>query len=538
MDRRRTLQVIVGAVLVVALSVAIAPAAFAGDPSGDGTGTAETILGDDTDLTPGNFGLVAERVGKHELAISYVWILFSGFLVVFMAAGFQLLETGFTRAKNAAHVTMKNFIALPVAVIGFLVIGFALMFGGLQLGSVGGTSALDSIFSLGDWGLFGTSGWFLSGDAYDVGVFALFVFEVGFLITAATIPSGAMAERMKLSAFALTALFMAVVLYPVFGMWVWGGGWLSQLGVEAGLGHGFVDFAGSGVVHAVGGLTALAGAVVLGPRLGRFRRDGSPNAMPGHHIPMAILGTFILLFGWFGFNAGSTLSGVDLRMSVVAVNTLVAASFGAVTATGYMWSRFGKPDPSMAANGMLAGLVAITAPCAFVEPWSAAVIGVVAGFVVVEAVLFWERRKVDDPVGAVAVHAVNGIWGLLALGLFANGTYGAGWNGVEGAVSGIFYGDASQLAAQTVGALTVVAWAFGLSFVWFRVLDATMGIRAPAWAERAGLDIPELGVMAYPDFLEARGEVFSAPNHGEQPSQDEGATEPAGEGVSADRERP
>src|SRR5207342_2856284 len=266
--------------------------------------------------------------------------------------------------------------------------------------------------------------------------------------------------------------------YPLFANWVWGTGWLSALGANFGLGHGHVDFAGSSVVHMVGGVAALAGAIVLGPRIGKFNKDGSANPIPGHHIPMAIAGTFILAFGWFGFNPGSTLAGGDLRIAVVAVNTMLAGAAGAMTAMLYVWFRFGKPDPSMLANGMLAGLVAITAPCAFVNSVSAVIIGGIAGILVVVAVLFIERTlKIDDPVGAIAVHGVNGAWGVLSLGLFADGAYGDGWNGVPGTVKGLFYGAPAQFLAQCIGVLANFVWVFATFYIFFKVVDAVIGNR-------------------------------------------------------------
>jgi ammonium transporter, Amt family len=391
--------------------------------------------------------------------------------------------------------------------IGYWICGYALQMGGVGAVSVlGGTPGLNhevvvNLFGH-PFGLMGLKGFFLSGDTYDVGVFTLFLFQMVFMDTAGTIPTGAMAERWKFSSFVVFGFFMSMVVYPIFGNWVWGGGWLSQLGVNFGLGHGHVDFAGSSVVHMVGGVAALAGAIVIGPRIGKFDKNGEPQAIPGHHIPLAITGTFILAFGWFGFNAGSTLSGGDFRMGVIATNTMLAGSAGALTAMLYVWRRFGKPDPSMLANGMLAGLVAITAPCAFVNSVSAVIIGSVAGVLVVFAVLFVERSlKVDDPVGAIAVHCVNGMWGILSVGLFSDGVYGEGLNGVPGGVRGLFYGDASQLVASVIGILACWAWVFPMFFVFFKVLDAVMGNRVSVEVELEGLDGPEMGAMGYPDFV-------------------------------------
>jgi Amt family ammonium transporter len=292
---------------------------------------------------------------------------------------------------------------------------------------------------------------------------------------------------------------MSTLLYPLYANWVWGGGWLSALGVNLGLGHGHVDFAGSSVVHMTGGITGLAGAIVLGPRLGRYRLDGTVGAMPGHNLPFAILGTLILAFGWFGFNAGSTLASSDPRTALIAVNTMLSSAAGSLAALGAVWFTYRKPDVGMACNGMLGGLVAITASCAFVAPAAAALVGAVAGVLVVWAVRLLERRlQVDDPVGAVAVHGVCGTWGALALGLLADGSYGAGWNGVAGPVRGLLFGDAGQLAAQLVGVLANVVFVFGASFGFFKLVDRLMGIRVPAEVEHAGLDALEMGTDAYP----------------------------------------
>jgi len=309
-----------------------------------------------------------------------------------------------------------------------------------------------------------------------------------------------MAERWKFSSFIVFGFFLSMFSYPLFANWVWGGGWLSQLGKNFGLGHGHVDFAGSSVVHMVGGVTALAGAMVLGARIGKYNKDGSANPIPGHNIPMGLLGCFILAFGWFGFNPGSTLAGTDLRISVIAVNTMLASASGALAAMFYMWFRYGKPDPSMSANGFLAGLVAITAPCAFVSSFWAFVIGLIAGLILCWAVFFIENTmKVDDPVGAIAVHGVNGAWGVLSLGLFADGTYGDGFNGVEGTVRGLFYGGGSQFVAQVIGTITCFVFIFGVSWVFFKAMDAVMGMRVSPEEELEGLDVPEMGTHGYPE---------------------------------------
>lgn len=473
------------------------------DPSGATTGT---II----DVPAASAGAptleeVGAQVGKNKIGINMMWVLLTGFLVMFMQAGFAMVEAGFTRAKNVAHTMAMNFMIYPLGMLGFYVCGFALMFGGFgALGTLGGYDGLNhevtiSLFGK-DFGLFGGTGFFLSGSSYDVAIFSLFLFQMVFMDTTATIPTGSMAERWKFSSFMIYGLFVGTIIYPIYGNWVWGGGWLATMGKNFGLGHGHVDFAGSSVVHLTGGVLALVGAIMIGPRYGKYNKDGSPNAILGHNIPMAIVGTFILAFGWFGFNPGSTLAGTDLRLAVVAVNTMLASMTGALTATLWMWKvRGDKPDPSMMCNGLLAGLVAITAPCAFVNSQAACLIGIIAGVLVVEAVLFIDAKlRVDDPVGAVAVHGVNGLWGCLALGLFADGTYGDGWNGVAGPVKGLFYGDASQFYAQLIGVLANMVYVAIIGFVVFKVSAwIAGGLRVPEADEVMGLDVPEMGVPGY-----------------------------------------
>jgi len=318
--------------------------------------------------------------------------------------------------------------------------------------------------------------------------------------TTATIPTGSMAERWNFKSFVIYAFFIGGVLYPLFANWVWGGGWLSQLGKNFGLGHGHVDYAGSSVVHMVGGVCALAGAMVIGPRYGKYK-DGKVMAIPGHHIPMAVVGTFILAFGWFGFNAGSSLAGTDLRIGIIAVNTMLASAAGAFSSMVFMWSRYGKPDISMMCNGMLAGLVAITAPCAFVTAPSAVLIGAIAGILVCISVFFIDRTlRIDDPVGAISVHGVNGAWGVLSLGLFADGTYGDAYNGISGGVKGLFYGDVSQFIAQCIGTTTNIVYVFVVSYIFFKILDKVIGLRVSQEVEIEGLDQAEVAVTAYPEF--------------------------------------
>lgn len=487
--------------LTVFLILIIATVALAGDPTGANTGGIADIAaakaGDPT------LAEVAAQVGKNKIGINFVWVLITGFMVFFMQAGFALVEAGFTRAKNATHTMAMNLMVFLVGAIGYYVVGFGLMFGGVgAVSSLGGTAPLVNEFAINGWGLFGHTAFFLSsGGSYDVGVFVLFLFQMVFMDTAVTIPTGAQAERIKFSAVVIGSFFISMILYPIYGNWVWGGGWLAQIGSKWGLGHGAVDFAGSGVVHSIGGGCALAAAIVLGPRIGKYV-NGKVNVIPGHDIPMAILGTIILFFGWFGFNPGSTLAGTDLRIAVVAVNTMLAGAVGGFVAMMIMWIRYKKPDPSMMANGTLAGLVAITAPSGFVSVNSAVLIGAIAGALVVFSVLFIDRKlKIDDPVGAISVHMVNGIWGVISVGIFADGTYGDGLNGVAGGVTGLLYGNIGQFGAQLIDAGVVLVWAIGLSYVFFRILNATLGMRVKPEDEIAGLDIPEMGMYAYPEFV-------------------------------------
>ncbi len=487
------------------------------DPSGSKTGGAQDVAGASTNAPSADelqklavneplAAKLADTVDHNRIAINMVWTLVCGFLVMFMQAGFAMAETGFTQAKNAGHTMAMNFMIYAIGMLGYWVMGFALQMGGVGgVAALGGGTALNGEFTVHlfgkDFGLFGTKGFFLSGVTYDAVIYAIFLFQMVFMDTTATIPTGAMAERWTFKSFVVYGFFISAIVYPLFVNWVWGGGWLSQLGNNFGLGHGHLDFAGSSVVHMTGGVAALAGAKVLGPRLGKFRPDGTPVAIPGHHIPMAVVGCFILAFGWFGFNAGSTLAGGDLRIGVIATNTMLAGGAAAFSSMLYMWLRYGKPDISMSANGMLAGLVAVTAPCAFVTSVSAVIIGLIAGLLVCWSVFFFERvMKIDDPVGAISVHGVNGAWGVLALGLFADGTYGDGLNGVAGPVRGLLYGDGSQFAAQLVGTLTNIIFVFVTMYVFFRVRDKITPLRVPAEQEMEGLDQHEVAVTAYPDF--------------------------------------
>jgi Amt family ammonium transporter len=496
-------------VVVAADQPAAEAPAVTSDPSGSATGTVKDITAKEAGKPV--LEEIAEAVGHNKISINIVWTLITGYLVMFMQLGFALVETGFTRAKNAAHTMLMNFIVYVIGMLGFWICGFAFMFGGIgQVSALGMVANLNNELTIHlfgkDFGILGYKGFFLTGDAYDVSVFTLFLFQMVFMDTTATIPTGAMAERWKFLAFCVYGFFISMLIYPIYGNWVWGGGWLAQLGSNFGLGHGVVDFAGSGVVHMVGGVTALAGAMILGPRLGKYKKDGTPNAIPGHHIPMGIAGALILAFGWFGFNPGSTLAGTDLRISVIAVNTMLASAAGAFSAMIYMWVKYGKPDPTMCVNGLLAGLVAITAPCAFVTAPSAVLIGLLAGILVVLSVLFIDGvLKIDDPVGAISVHGVCGAWGVLSLGLFADGTYGDKWNGVEGTVKGLFYGDVSQFIAQVINVVVNFVFVFCAAYVVFKLIEVVIGNRVSPEAELGGLDIPETGVLAYPDFSLIKG---------------------------------
>jgi ammonium transporter, Amt family len=457
---------------------------------------------------------LADTVGHVRVATNFAWTLNTGYLVLFMQAGFALLTCGLVRKKNAGHLMMLNFAAYVFAFIAYYAVGYAFQFGAVAVNAapmnLGGTPTLNHfLFGSGLWGFLGGKGFFMAGPGYDAGSNVLALFEVVFMETAGYIIVGSVCERISFWSFLICELFIGAILYPVFGCWVWGGGWLSQLGNTMALGHGYVDFAGSTVVHATGGFCAMALSVVLGPRLGKFGRDGKPRAFPAHNIPFVVTGTFILLFGWMGFNPGSTLGATDLRISVVAINTNLAAVAGSATAMLFWYWKFGKPDITMACNGMLAGLVAITAPCAFVGPTSASIIGILAGLVVCLGVLFNDHvTKIDDPCGAISVHGFCGLLGGISLGLFADGTYGAGWNGVGASsylgqggrgVTGLFYGDSKQFLVQLMGAAICAAWAFGATFIVFKAVNAVKSMRVSKEAEQEGLDVPEFGFLGYPE---------------------------------------
>lgn len=394
----------------------------------------------------------------------YIWTLVAAALVFFMQAGFAMVETGFTRSKNAVNILMKNLMDFAAGSIAFWAVGFGLMFGVNSTGFCG-----SSCFFLSDW----TPG-------SDPWVLAFWMFQVVFAATAATIVSGAMAERTKFSAYLIYSIVISAIIYPIFGSWAWGslyhgGGWLENLG--------FIDFAGSTVVHSVGGWAALAGAIVLGPRIGKFAKDGTVRPILGHNMPLAALGVFILWIGWFGFNPGST-TAANTDTAMIFVNTNLAAAAGACVALIVSWIKFGKSEIGMTLNGALAGLVAITAGCANVTPTSSVIIGAIAGVLVVFSVLFFDKIKIDDPVGAVSVHAVNGVWGTLAAGLFD-------MNGFSLHTVGV----------QLIGIVACFVWTFVLAFILFKILAATVGLRVSREEEIEGLDIVEHGGVAYPDFV-------------------------------------
>ena len=417
-------------------------------------------------------------------SINFTWTLVAAFLVFFMQAGFAFLGAGLIRAKSTLNYLTKSYMDFSAGAISYWAIGFALMFGGSEIASGLGHGNT----------FFGTSGFFLYGKAYDVTTAMVWLFQMVFAATAATIVAGAVAERLKFQAYLIYSFVICAVIYPIYGHWVWGGGWLSDLSSFLTFlpeGTGALDFAGSSVVHAVGGLVALAGAVTVGPRIGKYNEDGTPNAIPGHNMLYVIAGTFILFFGWFGFNAGSTLAATDLRISVIAVNTFLAGSVGATVVIYLTYIRTRKADILLACNGTLAGLVAITAPCAWVAPWAAVVIGAIAGLLMMASVRFVEYKlKVDDPVGAISVHGTNGLWGILAVGIFADGTYGG--------VKGVIMGEWGQLMAQIITCITVTAWALITGFALFLILKHTMGIRVSPEEEIQGLDVHEHGIECYP----------------------------------------
>jgi Amt family ammonium transporter len=440
------------------------------------------------------------------VATNLLWVIIGAVLVIFMQAGFAAVETGFTQKKNAAHVMSTNFAIFGLGFVGFLFVGFPLAFGGFSSSLFGLDKPMngDGLPAIGGdhSGIF-YWGYSHLGNGATPALLGLFLYMVAFMDTVATIPTGAMAERWKWKAFAQWGLFCGAIYYPIFTAWTWGGGWLAKTWSSIHAGAGYVDFAGSGVVHAVGGVAGLAGAIVLGPRVGKYDANRKPVTIAGHNIPLAQLGCFILLFGWFGFNAASTFAATDEQFATVAANTAIAAAVGATVAMYYVTWRSGKPDPGMMVNGMLAGLVAITAPCAFVAPWAAVVIGGVAAIIVIEFAMWLEKRGIDDPVGAVAVHGIGGTFGVLCVGIFANGKYGAAWNGsTSTGVAGLIEGDGGQFFAQLLGVVVIWTVIFGIAFAFFKIQNALTkgGIRSDEDDEIQGLDLPEMGMLAYPEF--------------------------------------
>ncbi len=422
-----------------------------------------------------------KTVADNKVAVDTVWTMIAAFLVFFMNAGFAFVESGFCRKKNTVNILAKNFIVFAIATIAYWVAGFAFMFGdgnailGLKGFFVGENTA---VFSSLDW--------------TKIPVFAKFFFQLVFAATAATIVSGAVAERIKFSSYLIFSFILVAIMYPITGHWIWGGGWLSSL-----MKAGFWDFAGSTVVHSVGGWAALAGILILGPRLGKYRKGGKFIPIPGHSIPMATLGGFILWLGWFGFNPGSTMSADSGAIARIAVTTNIAAAAGIAATCLITWIKFKKPDHTMMINGALGGLVAITAPCNWVTPLGALAIGFIAGIIVFYGVLFFDKIMLDDPVGATSVHLLNGIWGTLAVGIFAF----SGGAGADGApLKGLLYGGgAKQLIVQLIGVVAVGAFTFLVSLlVWYALKLSQRGVRVNAEEECTGLDLGEMGGEAYP----------------------------------------
>ena len=412
----------------------------------------------------------AISVSDLKIGLDTVWVLLGAFLVFFMQAGFGMVEAGFIRAKNTCNILTKNFLDFCMASLSFFLIGYALMFGEGN-------------------GFCGIKGWALFGaeSGADIPLYAFWLFQATFCGAAATIVAGGMAERMKFTAYLAYSFIISALVYPIVGHWIWGGGWLA--------GMGFADFAGSAVVHTVGGCAALVGTTMLKPRAGKYGLDGKANVIPAHSIPLASLGVFILWFGWFGFNSASTLAvGDGSLIGRIAINTNLAAALGGIVAMVTVWKRFGKPDLSMAMNGALAGLVAVTAPCAFIEPWAAMVIGGIGGFVVVRGVELLDKLQIDDPVGAFPVHGICGIWGTIAVGIFGRESLGLANNGF------IYGGNPTQLGIQMVGITAVIIWVVISMGAVFKLIDLTIGLRISPEEELRGLDIGEHGMEAYGGF--------------------------------------
>ena len=417
------------------------------------------------------FGQEPDAGGSVFDGLSTLWVLIAAFLVFLMQAGFGMVEAGFIRSKNAANVLMKNVLDFCFAALGFFVFGYAIMYGG-------------------DGPIMGFKGWALTGVESPVEglpLEAFWLFQAVFAGTVATIVSGAVAERMRFVAYLIYSFLISAFIYPVVGHWIWGGGWLANLG--------FHDFAGSTVVHAVGGITALIGAAMIGPRIGRFNADGSGNPIAGHSLPLAMLGVFILWFGWYGFNAGSTLGmGDPWAVAHVAMTTTLAASAGSIAAMALAWIKYGKPDLTLALNGALGGLVSITAPCAVVGTWEAIVIGLIGGIFVIFGIELLNRIRVDDPVGAFPVHGICGIWGTLAVGIFGKAALGAPNDGL------LFGGGFGQLGIQALGVVACLGFIAVAMGIVFKLIDATIGLRVSEETELRGLDGDEHGLESYSGF--------------------------------------
>lgn len=444
-------------------------------------------------------------VSARKVAADTLWVLLTAFLVFWMNAGFALVESGMCRAKNAVNILSKNFIVFAISSLAFYVLGWGLMFG-----DGNGFMGLKGL-----WFFSGADNSPATGDAYQgvysainwtgVPLSAKFFFQLVFAGTAATIVSGCVAERIKYVSFIVFSFFLVAVAYPITGHWIWGGGWLAKAG--------FWDFAGSTAVHTVGGVAGLAGILILGPRIGKYRADGSVIAIPGHNLGFATLGCLILWLGWFGFNPGSTMAADPGAISHIVNTTNLAAAAGLLTATLTSWFLLGKPDLGMTINGCLAGLVAITAPCAFVGLGSSVIIGALGGILVVFAVLFFDKVKIDDPVGALAVHLTNGIWGTLAVGLFAQ-------DKITGAATGngLFYGGGFHLlGVQIMGSASVIAFTLAASLVFWGIVKAVMGLRVSRDEEIRGLDIDEHGMEAYAGFQIFNTEYSLSPAGGSAP---------------------
>ena len=430
-----------------------------------------------------------------KVIIDTIWVLVTAKLVFFMNLGFAMVESGFARSKNCVNILSKNFIVFAVSSLGFLFLGWGLMFGDgnpfVGLKGLWFLSGADNSPAVGEAykGVYSAISW------TGVPLFAKFFFQLVFCGTAATIVSGAVAERIKYKSFIFFSFIMTMIIYPIVGHWIWGGGWLAQ--------KGMFDFAGSTVVHSVGGWAALAGVLLLGPRFGKYT-NGKINPIPGHNLSLATLGTFVLWFGWFGFNPGSTMMADPMAISHIAITTNTAAAAAIMSSTIISWIILGKPDLGMTLNGCLAGLVAITAPCAFVSVASSIIIGLIAGVLVVLAVIMFDRIKIDDPVGALSVHLVNGVFGTLCVGLFAQDKIAGVATG-----NGIFFGGGTKLfMAQLTGVISVAAYTFIVSLITWAILKATMGIRVSLQEEIEGLDIGEHGNAAYPEFL-SRNPAYS-----------------------------